>query len=364
VTGESDPDLDVDAVVLVGGQGTRLRPLTLATAKPMLPTAGVPFLAHLLSRIREAGIRHVVLGTSYLAHTFSDYFGDGSAFGLDLEYVVEREPLGTGGGIRNVVPKLRASTVLVFNGDVLAGTDLGGLLRTHRRTESDVTLHLVRVADPRAYGCVPTDPDGRVTAFLEKTDAPPSDQINAGCYVFRREVLEQIPAGRPVSVERETFPGLLDAGRRVSGHVDQAYWRDFGTPLDLVDGSADLVHGLAPSAALPGRTGESLVLVGAEVAVDAVLTGGCTVGEDAVVGAGARLDGALVFDGAVVGEGAVVVRSVLGAGARVGAGAVLRDAVIGDRAVVGERCELRDGLRLWPGVVLPAGGVRFSAEPC
>ena len=361
MTGESGlRESDVDAVVLVGGQGTRLRPLTLSTAKPMLPTAGVPFLAHLLSRIRAAGVRHVVLGTAYLADTFADYFGDGTTFGLDIDYVVETEPLGTGGGIRNVAPKLRASTVLVFNGDVLAGTDLTGLVDTHRHTEADVTLHLVRVADPRAYGCVPTDDQGRVTAFLEKTDDPPTDQINAGCYVFRREVLDSIPTGRPVSVERETFPGLLAAGHRVSGHVDQSYWRDFGTPFDLVAGSADLVRGLAPSAALPGLTGESLVLDGAEVAADAVLSGGTTIGAKAVVGAGAVVDGALVFDAAVIGEGAVVTRSVIGEGARIDAGAVLEDVVIGDRAVVGERCELRGGLRLWPDVVLPAGGVRFS----
>ncbi|HEY1970364.1 MAG TPA: NDP-sugar synthase, partial [Pseudonocardia sp.] len=238
---------------------------------------------------------------------------------------------------------------------------LGALLSTHRRAEADVTLHLVRVPDPRAFGCVPTEPDGRVTAFLEKTENPPTDQINAGCYVFRREVLEQIPTGRPVSVERETFPGLLAAGQHVHGHVDQAYWRDFGTPLDLVAGSADLVRGLAPSAALPGPTGPALVLPEAQVAPDAVLLGGTTVGAGAVVGAGARLDGALLFDGARVREGAVVERSVLGEGATVAAGAVVCGAVLGDRSVVGERCELRDGLRLWPGVVLPPGGVRFSA---
>lgn len=355
-------DPDVDAVVLVGGQGTRLRPLTLSRAKPMLPTAGVPFLAHLLSRIASAGVRHVVLGTSYLADTFAEYFGDGAQLGLELEYVVESEPLGTGGGIRNVASRLRASTTLVFNGDVLAGTDLRALLATHRSADADVTLHLVRVADPRAFGCVPTSADGRVTAFLEKTEDPPSDQINAGCYVFRREVLEQIPTGRPVSVERETFPGLLAAGKHVQGHVDAAYWRDFGTPADLVAGSADLVRGLAPSAALPGPTGPALVLTGARVSTDAVVCGGSTIGTDAVVGAGARVDGALLFDGAVVGEGAVVERSVLGAGATVSPGACVRGAVLGDRSVVGERCELLDGLRLWPGVELPAGSVRFSAE--
>jgi mannose-1-phosphate guanylyltransferase len=352
---------DVDAVVLVGGQGTRLRPLTLSRAKPLLPTAGVPFLAHLLSRIRAAGVRHVVLGTSYLAETFEKEFGDGSALDLELEYVTETEPLGTGGGIRNVHSRLRADDVLVFNGDVLAGTDLGAVVDTHRASAADVTLHLVRVPDPRAFGCVPTDATGRVQAFLEKTSEPPTDQINAGCYVFRREHIEAIPTGRPVSVERETFPGLLERGARVQGHVDAGYWRDFGTPFDLIDGSADLVRGRAPSAALPGPTGESLVLPGARVAPDAVLSGGTCVGAGCEVGPGATLTGALLLDGAVVAAGASVERSVLGVDARVGAGAVVRGCVIGDRATVGAGCELLDGVRVWPEVVLPDGGVRFSA---
>src|SRR5262245_56560801 len=137
--------MNVDAVVLVGGQGTRLRPLTLSAPKPMLPTAGLPFLTHLLARIADAGIPHVVLGTSYKADVFESRFGDGAELGLELEYVTETEPLGTGGGIRNVLPKLRADAVMVFNGDVLGGTDLGGVLDTHTRNDADVTLHLVRV---------------------------------------------------------------------------------------------------------------------------------------------------------------------------------------------------------------------------
>ncbi|GAA4869617.1 NDP-sugar synthase [Pseudonocardia benzenivorans] len=353
---------DVEAVVLVGGQGTRLRPLTLSAPKPMLPTAGVPFLAHLLSRIRAAGVRRVVLGTSYLAETFEKHFGDGAALGLDLTYVVEDEPLGTGGGIRNVAGHLTADDVLVFNGDVLCGTDLRAVVATHRDTQADVTLHLVRVPDPRAYGCVPTDPDGRVLEFLEKTPDPPTDQINAGCYVFRRAVIDAIPAGRAVSVERETFPGLLAAGSRISGHVDDAYWRDMGTPADLVQGSADLVRGIAPSDALPGPTGDALRLAGAEVAADAHVAGGTVVGVDAQVGTGARVVGSMLFDGAVVGAGATIENSVVGAGARVGAGASVVDTVVGDRAVVGEACELRGGMRIWPDVVLPAGGVRFSPD--
>jgi mannose-1-phosphate guanylyltransferase len=209
---------DVEAVVLVGGKGTRLRPLTLSAPKPMLPTAGVPFLAHLLSAHPRGGVRrrrarHVLSS----AETFSDHFGDGADLGLEIEYVVEDQPLGTGGGIRNVYKHLSADDVLVFNGDVLAGTDLTAVVDTHRRTKADATLHLVRVQDPRAFGCVPTDDDGRVTAFLEKTEDPPTDQINAGCYVFRREVIESIPEGRPVSVERETFPGCWRRARGSPG---------------------------------------------------------------------------------------------------------------------------------------------------
>jgi mannose-1-phosphate guanylyltransferase len=353
---------DVDAVVLVGGQGTRLRPLTLSAPKPMLPTAGVPFLEHLLSRIRAVGIVHVVLGTSYKAETFTEYFGDGSDFGLDIEYLVEDEPLGTGGGIRNVAPALRADTVMVFNGDVLSGVDLGEVLDTHTSNSADLTLHLVKVPDPRAFGSVPTDAEGRVQAFLEKTDDPPTDQINAGCYVFSRSVLEAIPAGRAVSVERETFPGLLEAGARVFGHVDTSYWLDLGTPAAFVKGSADLVTGIAPTAALPGPTGERLVLPDGFLADDARVVGGSALGRRAWVGSNAVVDSSVVFDDAVIGVGARVTRSVIGKGAAIGAGAVVSDAVIGDGAVIGDRCELIDGVRVWPRVELPEAGVRFSSD--
>ena len=358
----SDSAPHTDAVILVGGQGTRLRPLTLSAPKPMLPTAGVPFLTHLLARIRETGIKHVVLGTSFKAEVFEEHFADGSDFGLEIEYVTETEPLGTGGGIRNVLPKLRADNVMVFNGDVLGGTDLGAVLDTHVRTEADVTLHLVRVSDPRAFGCVPTDADGRVTAFLEKTQDPPTDQINAGCYVFRREIIEQIPEGRPVSVEREVFPTLLTEGKKVCGHVDAAYWRDMGTPEDFVRGSADLVRGIAPSPALPPQRGESLVHPGASVAPGALLIGGTVVGRGAEIGAGARLDGAVIFDGARVEAGAVIERSIVGFGVRVGPRALIRDGVIGDGADIGARCELLRGARVWPGVKIPDGGIRFSTD--
>lgn len=351
-----------DAVILVGGKGTRLRPLTNSIPKPMLPVAGAPFLEHLLARIKTAGMTHVVLGTSFKAEVFEEHFGDGSHLGLEIEYVVEEEPLGTGGGIRNVLDHLRYDRAMVFNGDVLGGTDLNAVLKTHVEQEADVTLHLLRVSDPRAFGCVPTDADGRVSAFLEKTEDPPTDQINAGSYVFNRSVIEKIPAGRPVSVEREIFPALLESGARVFGHVDQSYWRDMGTPADFVRGSSDLVRGIAPSPLLDGRHGESLVDESSAIAGGALLLGGTVIGRGVEIGGGARVEESVVFDGVQIEAGATVERCVIAAGVRIGARAHLVDCVIGEGAVIGARCELRDGLRVWPGVSLPDGGVRFSSD--
>ncbi len=353
---------DVDAVILVGGMGTRLRPLTLSAPKPMLPTAGLPFLTHLLSRIADAGIEHVILGTSYKAGVFEAEFGDGSKLGLQIDYVVEDEPMGTGGGIANVAPRLRHDTAVVFNGDVLSGCDLRALLASHSDNAADVTLHLVRVGDPRAFGCVPTDSDDRVTAFLEKTQDPPTDQINAGCYVFKRSVIDRIPKGRALSVEREVFPGLLTDGYKVCGYVDSSYWRDMGTPEDFVRGSADLVRGIAPSPALTHQRGEKLVHDGASVAPGALLIGGTVIGRGAEIAGGARLDGAVIFDGVKVGAGAVIERSIIGFGAHIGPRALIRDGVIGDGADIGARCELLRGARVWPGITIPDGGIRFSTD--
>lgn len=353
----------VDAVVLVGGKGTRLRPLTLSAPKPMLPTAGLPFLTHLLSRIAAAGIEHVILGTSYKPAVFEAEFGDGSALGLQIEYVTEEHPLGTGGGIANVAGKLRNDTAMVFNGDVLSGADLAQLLDFHRSNRADVTLQLVRVGDPRAFGCVPTDEEDRVVAFLEKTEDPPTDQINAGCYVFERNVIDRIPQGREVSVEREVFPALLaDGDCKIYGYVDASYWRDMGTPEDFVRGSADLVRGIAPSPALRGHRGEQLVHDGAAVSPGALLIGGTVVGRGAEIGPGTRLDGAVIFDGVRVEAGCVIERSIIGFGARIGPRALIRDGVIGDGADIGARCELLSGARVWPGVFLPDGGIRYSSD--
>jgi mannose-1-phosphate guanylyltransferase len=360
-----------EAVLLVGGQGTRLRPLTLTTPKQMLPVAGVPLLTHQIVKLRDAGVDHVVLATSYRAEVFSDHFGDGSSLGVALTYVREEEPLGTGGGIGNVAGQLRSGAddpVVVVNGDNLSGHDLSGQLARHREHAADVTLHLVEVADARAFGCVPTDDDGRVLQFLEKMPDPVTSWVNAGCYVFRRSVIDTIPRGRRVSVERETFPGLLEAGGQVFAWRETAFWSDVGTPRAYVEASSDVVLGACGWGAAGGSVADSpgtdsWIAAGATVSADAVVGEGSAVGAGAVIGSSALVLGSVVMAEARIGAGARVERSALGVGAVVGPGVVLVDAVVGDLAVVGAGNELRAGARVWPGVVLPPTSIRFSPDP-
>ncbi len=353
------------AILLVGGRGTRLRPLTVNTPKPMLPVAGVPFVAHQLAQARAAGVDEVVLATHYRADVFQDWLADGTRLGLHVQYVVEDAPLGTGGAIRNAANHLVVDgddPVLVFNGDVLSGHDIRAQLGLHRERGADITLYLTEVSDPRAFGCVPTDPEGRVSAFLEKSPHPVTNTVNAGCYVFRRSIIDRIPVDRPVSVERETFPQLLSAGVSVMGYVDTAYWLDLGTPQDYIRGSRDLVLRRVRSPAVPEHTGDWVLLPGGDVDASADVRGGSVVGARAVVEEGAVVDGSILNEGALVGSGAVVLKSVVGRDATIGERTVLHGCVIGDGALVGPDNELGNGVRVWSDVALPAKSVRLSSD--
>jgi mannose-1-phosphate guanylyltransferase len=351
-----------EAILLVGGLGTRLRPLTDRTPKPMLPVAGVPFVAHQVARAAAAGIDRVVLATSYRAGVFERYVPELARYGPEVELMLESTPLGTAGAIRHAAERLSSDPdepVVVFNGDVLDGHDLLAQLARHREWDADVTLYLTEVEDPRAFGSVLIETDGRVSEFLEKSPEPVTNRVNAGCYVFRRSVIDSIPAGRPVSVERETFPGLLEDKRLLLGHVDRAYWTDLGTPGLYVQGSADLVRGLIVPSARPGPPGEALVLPGAEVHPSARLYGGTSVLPGAVVGADCVLESSVVMPGASIGTGSRVRWSAVGSGARIADEVVLDHAVVGEGARVGSGNELRRGARLACDLDLPAGAIRF-----
>ncbi|MFI1072611.1 sugar phosphate nucleotidyltransferase [Streptomyces puniciscabiei] len=353
-----------EAIILVGGKGTRLRPLTNHTPKPLLKVAGSSFIRHQVAKLMDAGVEHLVFATSYLAGLFEEEFR-GFSQDLEISYAVEEVPLGTGGAIRNAGRLLRGgpeAPVLILNGDILSGVDLRGILARHEAAEADVTLHLTRVADPRAFGLVPTDDSGRVLSFLEKPKTQEeivTDQINAGCYVFRRSVLDAIPGGREVSVEQETFPRLVAGGGRVLGHVTDDYWRDLGTPLAFVHGSADLVTGRAASP-LVGPPAEALIHPTATVDATARVTGGSTIGPHAVIGPRVVVDRSIVGANVTVAEGARLRDSVVDHDSSIGSESFLHEAVVGCHSHVGAQNELPAQLRLSCGIRIPAQGVRVS----
>lgn len=299
------------AILLVGGIGTRLMPLTKNTPKPMLTVAGIPVTEHQIAMMKSAGITEIVLATSYLSEVFTPYFGDGSKWGIKIKYAVEKQPLGTGGAIRNAAQLLSSDqSVVILNGDVLSSHNLAKQIHQHESHDADVSLHLTQVQDARAFGCVPTDIDGRVTAFLEKMENPVTNQINAGCYVFNPRVISAIPLDTVVSVEREIFPQLVASGAKVFGYIENAYWLDIGTPRALLKASIDIVKRSAEFLAMPGST----------IDPTAVITGGSSIGANSLVGAGAVIDGSIIEAGCVIGPNAKITDSFVAAGATVGNG--------------------------------------------
>jgi mannose-1-phosphate guanylyltransferase len=343
----------VQAVVLVGGEGTRLRPLTLETPKPMVPIMNMPFLERTLRRLKEAGIDDVLLPAGYLPDAITSYFGDGSRLGLRLQYVIEESPLGTAGALKNI-ERLIDGPFFVLNGDVFTSLDLRAMLAFHRAKGGIGTLHLIRVEDPSDFGCVVHDEVGRIRSFVEKPqrNMAPTDEINAGTYLLEREVLDRIPAGRPVSIERETFPELIrSGGRPLYAYTTDDYWIDLGRPdaylnahRHVFDGVMPL--GLAPEVDGPGR--ETIpasavrppVFVGSNctVAPDAIVGPYTVLGDDCTVESGAVVADSLLWDGVAVERNAQLDWAIVASRARIGAGAR-----IGHGAVIGHEAQIAPG---------------------
>ena len=283
-------------ILLVGGLGTRLSPLTNKTPKPMLPIANLPVTEHQLLLAKAAGITKVVLATAYLAETFTPYFGDGSKWGMELKYALETEPLGTGGAIRNAAELIlseisETEPIVVFNGDVLSQHNLAAQIEMHQSSSASATLHLVSVEDARPYGCVPFDETGRVTDFLEKMENPITNTINAGCYIFNPQVINEIELGKVVSVEREVFPQLLKAGKVIKAFLDNSYWLDMGTPKALLKGSKDYV-------------GSRDFIVGdnPNISKSAKISGASAIGSNVTIGANVEIVSSIIRDGVIISE--------------------------------------------------------------
>jgi mannose-1-phosphate guanylyltransferase len=313
------------AILLVGGFGTRLMPLTKNTPKPMLTVAGIPVTEHQLNMAKAAGITHIVLATSYLSELFTPYFGDGSKWGMKIEYALEKTPLGTGGAIRNAAKVINSSeSIVILNGDVLSSHNLTEQIRQHEANNADVTLHLTQVEDARAYGCVPTDSKGRVTAFLEKMDKPVTNQINAGCYVFNPRVLESIPLDTVVSVERETFPLLVKNGADVYGYVENSYWVDIGTPQALMKASIEIVK----------RNGDFLIMPGSNVDPSAHLTGGSSIAPGTQIAAGAHIQSSIIESDCSIGKDAQIINSFISRGTKVADGTKIESSYVTNQEIV------------------------------
>lgn len=318
-----------EAILLVGGFGTRLRPLTNFRPKPMLPIASLPVTEHQLAMAQRAGIKRIVLATSYLSEVFIPYFGDGSKWDLEIKYAVEKEPLGTGGAIRNAAKELAGDKqVVIFNGDVLSSHNLKAQLDLHINSNADVTLHLTRVVDARAYGCVPTDESGRVTAFLEKMDNPVTDTINAGCYVFDSSIIESIPEQEVVSVERQTFPALISTNRKIMGFIENSYWLDIGTPSALMKGSRDLVTGVADADALDkykfSHRDRNFISLSEKISGE--FKGGTAIGAHCTL-IDCQVDGSIISDG-VEARDCVINNSFIEIGAKLPPGSVIENSFV------------------------------------
>ena len=331
----------MQAILLVGGFGTRLRPLTLTTPKQMLPVLHRPMIEHVVSGLERHGVDRVVLALGHQHDAFQSSYPDGRCAGVELCCVVESEPLDTAGAIRFAYNEsgmdASGGTFLVANGDVITDLDVGEMLRLHRSAGAEATIHLMEVEDPSRYGVVVADLHGRVSAFLEKPQQqpPPSRWINAGTYLMEPSVIGRIDGGRRVSVEREVFPAMVRAGSLWALRLN-TYWVDAGTPqtylqaqLDLLDGRCGpAAAGVSPDAAVhPEATVErSVVMAGAVVGAGSVVRGSA-VHSSAVIGAGATVLDSVVGSGATVGQGARVTHGTLiGEGFEVPPGAALSDA--------------------------------------
>jgi mannose-1-phosphate guanylyltransferase len=357
------------AVVLVGGEGTRLRPLTYTTPKQMLPIAEVPMIVRVLEGLGRHGVDSAVLSLGYRPDAFIDAFPDSIAGGVKLEYVVEETLLDTAGAVRFAATESGiADTFIVVNGDVLTDLDLSELIALHRERRAECTIALTPVADPSRFGIVVTEDDGRVREFVEKPlpGEEPGNLANAGTYVVEPSVIGRIPAGRRVSIERETFPLLASEGT-LYAFSSEAYWLDTGTPAHYLAAQLDIVAGKRPGVGLPGvEELDTCVHVAPDAKVAGKLAAPCLIGRRAVVGEGSSISCSIVSSGAVIESDAVVIGSVVLPGARICARARVEDSVIGEGASIGEDAVVRWGSVVGPGAEVPPGSelveARFPAE--
>ena len=342
------------AILLAGGKGTRLRPLTLHTPKPVVPIFDRAFLHYQIELLRQVPeIDEVILSLNYQPRRIEEVFGDGAGTGLRIRYVVEPSPLGTGGAIRYAAQGI-ADTLVVFNGDVMTSVDVKAVVTMHRERRAKATIVLTPVDNPSAYGLVETESDGRVRRFLEKPnpDEITCDTINAGIYVLEPETFDRIPRDVSYSIERAYFPSLIERGETFLAYIDRGYWIDIGTPEKYIQVHRDIMDGRFVHSALPfssaGSNGHrALISPQARLEEGVKIDGPCFVDEGAVIKAGARIGPyAVIGRQCHIEEHAVVERTILWANTRVSQEAVVKGSILGRHAHIGRNAVVDDGVVL------------------
>ncbi|MDQ6819026.1 MAG: NDP-sugar synthase [Actinomycetota bacterium] len=365
----------MQALILAGGEGTRLRPLTSTIAKPVVPLAGRAFTSYMLDWLRGHGVGEVILACGFLADSVRAILGDGAAHGVRLSYLEEPSPLGTGGAVK-FAEDLLEERFLVLNGDVLTDIDLSAQLQAHERTGAQLTLALYSVKDSSAYGLVRCGPDGAVVEFVEKPgpEHAGASLINAGAYVVQRTVLETMgPALTNISIERDVFPGLI--GHGLYGYESSGYWLDIGTPERYLQATYDILEGNVDTA-VGRQMDDSRSIVGTDVKLEgglmapALVDDGCEIAQGATVGPrtvlgrgvlighGAQVERSVLLDGVTVGPHSTIISSIVGPDVEIGERCQLERAVLGQGAAVGSDTALEPGARIFPGVRLPEGAIQ------
>ena len=340
------------AVILVGGEGTRLRPLTWRRPKAIVPILNRPFLEYLAGYLKQHGITEVILAMGYLPHPIQDCLGDGSKLGVRLHYVVEDSPMGTSGAVKNA-ESLLDDTFLVFNGDILTEIDLTDMIRLHLEGRGSVSIALTPVDNPTIYGVIETDEKGRVRRFVEKPgwDEVTTNMINAGIYIVEPEILERIPASRPSMFEHDIFPSLLDEDKPMLGYPSDAYWIDIGTPEKYLKAHHDLllqrgkeyiqIDGTSQVEPGAGMEGPVMIAGNCVIAGGAIITGPAVLGEGCHIGDGSLIEGSILWDGVRTGNKAEITNSVIGTGSR-----IEEECHVPAGCVLGDNVHLKSGYRM------------------
>jgi NDP-sugar pyrophosphorylase family protein len=337
------------AILLAGGKGTRLRPLTIHTPKPIVPIFNRPFLHYQLDLLKQVPeIDEVILSLNYQPRRIEEIFGDGSERGLGIRYVVEPAPLGTAGAVRYAGESIRES-VVVFNGDVLTEVDLAAVIRLHRERKAKATIVLTPVANPTAYGLVETDGQGNIQRFLEKpkADEISCDTINAGIYVLEPDTFDRIPKDTPWSIERSFFPSLIERGETFIAYIYRGYWIDIGTPQKYMQVHYDIMDGRYKAGPFAGAAAGAWISPQARVEDGAIIEGPCWVDEGVVVKAGARLGPySVVGHQCHIEEHALIEQSIVWANCRISQEAVVRRSIVGRNCHIGRNALVEDGVVL------------------